>query len=1155
LVDFFVRYPCRADGIRDRLSRVGFHVCNIRHQTPQRTAPTPEMAGRVGSKRVILASTTSTEAAAGLVSPAKGNSGMPLYEYRCRYRRQQFEGLARRRTPFSRAVCRSAAPERLSSLFGIATDGTRQPAVRQARQRGETHVVMPPPSNVRGSSITTIDMFSRRRVKDGVHSAHRAAGLLPGRARRLVAAALLVLSATYASAADLGSVLTGYTLTSWGQKDGLPPSVIWAVARDSAGYLWLGSDSGLIRFDGVRFVPWRPRDAGQLPDSAVRSLVAARDGSLWIGFGEPGGVSRLTNGDVMSYGRDHGLPEGAVTMLVEEPDGSVWAGNRQGLFRLSVAGWEPAGPGLPKSIVYSMHIDRHGRRFVATAEGLFRRDAGREKFEPADDLAGVVRGVAGDAWGRIWTADSVVGFRQFGARKSEATERGNGSSMLRDSRGNLWVGTGGQGLWRVRLDGPSSRPFVERTNSLIGFSDDGVTSIMEDGDGSIWVTTYDGLNRLVPHRMTPVINLGLIGGIEATADGSVWLGTVDALLRFPPSRLEPTRVPQAFHGVLPSAMHADDSGALWLATSRELLRIVDGRASAVPLSELLQRISAITSDARGGIWIADRDRGLFRWDKGQMTALALPAELTGIQIVRTHGDRAGRVWLSFADGTVGVVDAMGVFKTRVRAVAARNEVVRAIYEDINGAIWLGSNRAVMAITDDAMTSIDRENGFPVGSVISIVGDEGGGLWVGLEGIGIARFSAEELRKAQDDPSHQVRYRLYDKFDGFAGAPRWRGNSSAARSRDGRLWFVSARGITMVEPRTLEDDRTVPVQVSIDGGEVDGQPIQIVQSMRLRARTAGVEIEYTIPNLLSPLKTRFRYRLDGFDPDWVNAGTRRQAFYTNLPPRAYRFRVQATNADGTWDEHEASWEFAINARFYQTGWFMAGVIAAAIAVPWAAWRLRIRQVRSQFSLLLAERGRLSREIHDTVLQGLIGLGLQCDAIAGEVEAKPLSATRERLLAVRRDAEEFVREARQSILSLRSPKLQSVDLVSALRQAGLRATRGRAISFDMTVSGAPSGRWADAEEQLYRIAREALANAVQHSNCRSIHVELTHEANAVVLRVTDDGDGFNVDSIVDANGHCGLVSMRERAEGIGGTFTVTSSIGHGARVEVVVPTSDG
>ena len=250
--------------------------------------------------------------------------------------------------------------------------------------------------------------------------------------------------------------------------------------------------------------------------------------------------------------------------------------------------------------------------------------------------------------------------------------------------------------------------------------------------------------------------------------------------------------------------------------------------------------------------------------------------------------------------------------------------------------------------------------------------------------------------------------------------------------------------------------------------------------------------------MAPLKTRFRYRLEGFDAEWVDAGTRRQAFYTNLPPRPYRFLVQASNADGRWNKQDASWDFSINAHYYQTGWFLAMCAAVGVAVPWLAWRLRLRHVRNQFSVLLAERARLSREIHDTVLQGLIGLGLQCDGIAADLEHTPLPVTRHRLLSVRRDAEGFVREARQSILNLRSPKLQTADSISALRQAGERATAGHPITFDMTVEGAPTGKWAETEEQLYWIAQEALANAVRHSQARHVRLELSQKPAAIVLQ---------------------------------------------------------
>src|SRR5919108_5302336 len=340
--------------------------------------------------------------------------------------------------------------------------------------------------------------------------------------KRLAAAlAFFTMSALRADAADLPNLLAGYSLMSWGQRDGLPPSAIWAIARDRDGYLWLGTDDGLLRFDGVRFVAWQLRPSTPLPDSPVRCLWAAPDGSVWMGFGEPGGVSRLLHGSVRSYGSADGLPEGAITMLTGEPDGTIWAGTRQGLFRLAGDRWQPSGEGLPKTIVYSMFRDHRGRRFLGTAEGLFRHDPGEERFKRVNGSTGPIRAVAGDDRGGLWTTDPVRGFRQLNSGNEVPTERGNGLSLLRDSRRNLWVGTGGQGLWRVRLDAVQPFSAIERTMSLVGFSDDGVTSIIEDDDGSVWVATYDGLNRLLPNKMTPITNLGLIGGIEATRDGSV----------------------------------------------------------------------------------------------------------------------------------------------------------------------------------------------------------------------------------------------------------------------------------------------------------------------------------------------------------------------------------------------------------------------------------------------------------------------------------------------------------------------------------------------------------------------------------------------------------------------------------------------------------
>jgi signal transduction histidine kinase len=253
---------------------------------------------------------------------------------------------------------------------------------------------------------------------------------------------------------------------------------------------------------------------------------------------------------------------------------------------------------------------------------------------------------------------------------------------------------------------------------------------------------------------------------------------------------------------------------------------------------------------------------------------------------------------------------------------------------------------------------------------------------------------------------------------------------------------------------------------------------------LPPRTARLEIDYTVLNLTSPLKTRFRYRLEGFDADWIDADTRRQAFYTNLSPGQYRFRVVANNDEGTWAEPGAVWAFTIRPMFYETSWFVGASLASIVLAVLAAWRIRTRQLRKQFSLLLGERARLSREIHDTLLQSLVGVALQFDVIANDPHATPAS-TKARLVRMRKEVEEYIREARQSIWDLRSPKLQRLDLPAALREAGERAA-GDVLGFTFTVRGTPHRCAANIEEQLLRIGQEAVMNASRHAHARKLAV---------------------------------------------------------------------
>jgi signal transduction histidine kinase len=302
-----------------------------------------------------------------------------------------------------------------------------------------------------------------------------------------------------------------------------------------------------------------------------------------------------------------------------------------------------------------------------------------------------------------------------------------------------------------------------------------------------------------------------------------------------------------------------------------------------------------------------------------------------------------------------------------------------------------------------------------------------------------------------------------------------------------------------------------------------------------------------------LKTRFRYRLDGFDSGWVDAGNRRQALYTNLPPGDYAFHADVSSDEGRWSETEALWAFSIAPRFYQTWWFYGVVAVAAAGFIWGAWALRVRQLRRQFSLVLGERVRLSRELHDTLLQSLVGVALEFDAVSKSIDSTP-EVAKARVVRIRERVEEYIREARRSIWSLRSPALETGDLVEALRDGATRAMSDQPVELEFSVTGVPQRYASDVEHQLMRIGQEAVLNAARHAHAQTIRMHLDFGPQTVALRVADDGQGFDLQRTAEGTtDHYGITTMRERAEQVGGHVTITSQPGHGTLVEAVVPVS--
>ena len=709
--------------------------------------------------------------------------------------------------------------------------------------------------------------------------------------RQWLAACLLTMSAMPVSA-DSPDVFSGYRLSSWGPSDGLTAGV-YALAQDAAGFLWLGTETGLSRFDGVTFSTWRSFGPTQLPNVPIRALWAGRDGSLWIGFGFARGVSRVHAGKVTNYSERNALPPIDVSALVEDRTGAMWAGTSQGLYRFANDTWTrwPDDRGLPAGPVFSAFVDRSGSLIIGTSLGIFAMSAEQNAFQQIDALADrasvaeffrsfggdTLRAIIEDERGVLWFTDPTVGFRR--ADRSEPANRsGRGSALVRDRRGQMWVGMWDQGLWRVSYDPRQSSYTVARATAADGLIGDSVRSLLEDQEGNLWVGTLDGLNRLSPHKVTSIVNLGLVNSVGVSPDGSMWVGSAGGLIEFRGDQRRDQKVFQQIAPTLLTAVDVDEHGNIWASTRSDLLLRQSEQRGFVKLAglEALSQIRLIASDKHGGCWLYDLDHGLFHWKDGLLEVPPLPTELRSPRTVAMYVDRGARLWLSLTDGRLATIDHDGTIL--VRGLVGDVGVYRAMYQDDSGAMWFGGSGGITRFQDGQFSTLRRTDAFPADSVAGIVDDVSGALWLGT-GSGIIRILRDDFDRAVTNQTTWIRHSFYDTSDGLAGTPRWFGKRTAARASDGRLWFVTSGGVTILDPKVLPDSRpTSPV--GIEAIVADGQRLAAESEMSLPAGTGRFVVHYEVPSLTSALKTRFRYMLDGFDQDWNYAGIGRAAGYTN-----------------------------------------------------------------------------------------------------------------------------------------------------------------------------------------------------------------------------------------------------------------------------------
>jgi len=960
--------------------------------------------------------------------------------------------------------------------------------------------------------------------------------------------------------------------TSWTTKDGAP-SDIFAIAQTKDGYLWLGTTTGLVRFDGIHFENYESPFGQAFPAKNVSSLLAVPDGGLWIGFSS-GEVSILKNGRITTYSQKEGLPPSTVRSLVGDREGHIWAAALTGLSQFNGSRWMSIGADWNFSGgATAALVDHAGTIWIGAPDRVAFLPDGAGRFQLAAEGLKYVTSLSEDSHGTVWMSQLGGGVRPVRLPFPKL-----GMPTLKaffDDRGSLWAPTLGFGLLRIPNPDPlnAGKPamldsLAERYTRANGLTSDYAETIFQDSEGDIWVGANAGLDRFRQSAATAISFPGRPYMSLAPGDGGkVWVSPTNYTLQLVQDRRFLDKLPAEFapirnRGSCP--IYRDPEGAFWMGTDLGLLRFAGGRLSrfvyphgSKPDADGRGLPVTMTEDHRGGMWVSILGDGVYRFSDGNWTGLEAMGGPKGIALSAST-DPNGSVWLGFLDQTVVRIDDGGI-----RVFAAREGVqvgkVRCI-EGRDAKVWIGGDNGVAWFDRRSFRRLIPAGG-SLRDVFGIL-ETDEGLWLS-EHSGIIYVSHSELVAFEKDPNHPVRFRVLGFLDGVdAPLQRSTRNPALVQSSDGLLWFATTEGLVFVDPKRIPAS-TVRPPVSITSVVVNSKPYTPTSPLALPDRVRNLEIDYIGLSLAIPERVRYRYRLEGYDTDWQDPGARRQAFYTNPGPGSYTFRVMAANPDGVWNESGATIVFSIAPAFYETWWFRLRCALAAGGIVWMLYLLRLRLVTAQLQARLGERllerERIARDLHDTLLQSFQGSLFQVQAARNLFPRRPDDAMQTLDDAIR-SAEAAIVEGRDAIRDLRSGSAARSDLahlLAAIEQelSGFAVSNGHSPALRVTVEGPPRDIETILQDELYRIGREILRNAFRHARAKKIEVEIRYDAQEFRIRFRDDGIGIDPKVLNESvrAGHWGVPGVRERAKLAGAQLDYWSEVGAGTEVQVTVPAS--
>jgi signal transduction histidine kinase/ligand-binding sensor domain-containing protein len=952
-----------------------------------------------------------------------------------------------------------------------------------------------------------------------------------------------------------------YHIDVWTTENGLPQNVVRAACQTPDGYLWIATLDGLARFDGVRFVVLNRSNTPGIASGRFTSLYCAPNGEFWAGT-ESSGITHYKHGEFTTYATAEGLPYSDFVAVVGDGNDHVWV-----LVHTSIARWNgsafeavplsgdeakcqfhplgrsgfwciqernlrlyvrgeslrlPLPSDWPLQGWTSAREDQSGVLWLAHGSGrIAKRIAGKwlELRDKKDaDLNSIFHDSRGSAWEIHIGRDSVgLLVQSLDLRSNDQIRQVSFNSLYEDREGSMWLATDGQGLYRLR------RQSVTVFSKEDGLPDRNIYSILQDHAGAIWIGTWNG--GLACYRD------GRFTTVPVTADSST------------------ARINSIFE---------DSDGVLWVATPFGLYKRERGGFHRVD-SPQGDSARAIHRGREGSLWIGT-GQGLFRLRRGAWSAFTVKDGLASDDVRVILDGSEGNIWFGGYGGLTSLRD--GRFQHWTEADGLPSNGIRSLYEDRDGVLWIGTyDGGLGRFKDGKFSRFTMRDGLFSNGVFQILEDSRGYLWMSCN-RGIYRVAKSELNDLAAGKRTAVFSTAFGRSEGMRNAECNGGLGPAGiRARDGKLWFPTQDGVAVIDPEAVPANPVAP-PVMIESVAVDGRPRPLDRPIRVAPGDENLAIEYTALSFLDSERIRFRYILEGLDTNWVDAYTRRTAYYSHLPPGRYTFRAIAANNDGVWDTQGQSLAVLVLPPFYRTWWFLALALVGVLAATALAWHLRVLGLKQAHAAQQAftrrliasqenERRRISAEMHDGLGQQLVII--KNLALMSMSHGSAVSDSRAQIAEISEQATQAISEVKKISYNLRPYQLDRLGLTKAIEGILQQARTATNIEFDSEIDPIDQVFAKESEINFYRIVQESVNNVIKHSQASLASVAVRHSADEILLAVRDNGKGLapGAVSVTSEGGGFGMMGISERAQSLGGRVTVHSEPGNGTIITVRIP----